>query len=239
MIHYGLAIPGILLVLGILPVLGISPVLYLSCPMTLSSTLWHAHPDLATACLNHPFVQGIADGSLPTATFAHYVGQDAFFLAAFARAYSIAAAKTTGSKDFEAFHTLASGVLEELKLHQSYAATWGVDLSTVQPSSTTQSYTDFLLATAWGQGIGLTVVAMAPCMRLYAFLGQELAKPGIPEHAYADWIRTYSSPEFEQLAQQLEALLEQHATLTAATQSAYRYAMVCERNFFQAAWELR
>lgn len=207
-------------------------------PMTQSTTLWQANQDLAKACLTHPFVQGIADGSLPTATFAHYVGQDAFFLAAFARAYSIAAAKTSDSKDFEAFHALASGVLDELKLHQGYAATWGVDLSTVQPSSTTQSYTDFLLATAWGQSIGLTVVAMAPCMRLYAFLGQELAKQEMPEHAYTDWIRTYSSPEFEQLAQQLETLLEQHAILTAATQSAYRYAMVCERNFFQAAWEL-
>jgi thiaminase (transcriptional activator TenA) len=205
--------------------------------MTKSSALWQANQDLAEACLTHPFVQGIADGSLPTATFAHYVGQDAFFLAAFARAYSIAAAKTSDSKDFEAFHTLASGVLEELKLHQSYATIWGVDLSTVQPSSSTQSYTDFLLATAWSQNIGLTVVAMAPCMRLYAFLGQALAKGGIPEHAYTDWIRTYSSPEFEQLAQQLETLIEQHAALTTTTHSTYRYAMVCERNFFQAAWE--
>ncbi len=205
--------------------------------MTKSADLWQANHDLAQACLTHPFVQSLADGSLPPATFAFYVGQDAFFLAAFARAYSIAAAKTTGISGFEAFHTLASGVLEELKLHQGYATTWGVDLSTVQPSSTTQSYTDFLLATAWSQSIGMTVVAMAPCMRLYAFLGQTLAQNGIPDHAYGEWIRTYSSAEFEQLAQQLETLVEYHTLFNTPAQSHYRYAMVCERNFFHSAWQ--
>ena len=61
--------------------------------MSLATTLWQTHQDLAVACLHHPFVQGIGDGTLPRATFAYYVGQDAFFLEAFARAYSIAAAK--------------------------------------------------------------------------------------------------------------------------------------------------
>jgi thiaminase (transcriptional activator TenA) len=204
--------------------------------MTKSITLWQANQDLAQACLNHPFVQNLGKGNLPPDTFAFYVGQDAFFLAAFARAYSIAAAKTIDISGFEAFHALAGGVLEELKLHQGYAATWGVDLATVQPSTTTQSYTDFLLATAWSQDIGMTVVAMAPCMRLYVFLGQTLAQTGIPDHAYSEWIRTYSSNEFEQLAQQLEALVEYHTPFNTSAQAHYRHAMRCERNFFQSAW---
>jgi thiaminase (transcriptional activator TenA) len=61
--------------------------------MTLSTLLWTANKDLAAACLEHPFVQGIGDGTLKQEKFAYYVGQDAFFLEAFARAYSIAAAK--------------------------------------------------------------------------------------------------------------------------------------------------
>lgn len=206
--------------------------------MTLPNDLWQANQDLAHACLVHPFVQEIADGSLPKSQFAYYVGQDAFFLKAFARAYSIAAAKTETLQDFQVLHQLATGVLEELQLHQGYAAAWGVDLQQVQPGFATQRYTDFLLATAWSQEIGLTAVAMAPCMRLYAFLGRELAAGGIPEHAYSDWIRTYSSSDFDQLAQQLDTLVEQYAVSTAATQSAYRYAMHCERDFFQAAWEV-
>ncbi|MGB3573696.1 MAG: TenA family protein [Phormidesmis sp.] len=205
--------------------------------MSLSSQLWQANQDLTNASLQSPFVQGIGDGSLPKEKFAYYVGQDAFFLEAFARAYSIAAAKAPDWKSFQIFHELANGVLQELNLHQGYAKSWNVDIKSVTPSSTTRQYTDFLLATAWSQPVGVTAVAMSPCMRLYAHLGQALAKGGNPSHQYQDWIATYSSDEFEPLAQQLEALVDQLSTDTATTRSTYRYAMVCEKDFFQAAWE--
>ncbi|MEL6228302.1 MAG: TenA family protein [Cyanobacteria bacterium J06627_3] len=204
--------------------------------MALSSKLWQQHLDLANDSLAHPFVQGIADGTLPKATFAYYVGQDAFFLEAFARAYSIAAAKAPTWQSFNVFHDLAAGVLTELKLHQSYAKTWNVDLAQVSPGTATRQYTDFLLATAWSQPIGVTAVAMSPCMRLYAYLGQQLAQGGIPDHAYGDWIATYSSDEFEPLAAQLEAIVDDYAEESELIRSTYRYAMVCERDFFQAAW---
>lgn len=204
--------------------------------MSIAIQLWQANQDLAVACLNHPFVQGIGNGTLPKSNFAYYVGQDAFFLAAFARAYSIAAAKVGNWSGFNTFHELAGGVLQELKLHQGYANQWGVDWQTVQPGTATRRYTDFLLATAWSQEVGVTTAAMLPCMRLYAFLGQSLAENGIPTHAYSDWIQTYSSDEFEPLAQQLATLADNYATLTPLVQSTYRYAMQCELDFFQAAW---
>lgn len=205
--------------------------------MTLSSDLWQSNQDLAQECLAHPFVQGIATGTLERRKFAYYVGQDAFFLEAFARAYSIAAAKCPDWDGFNTFHNLASGVLEELSLHQNYATAWGVNLHQIEPAIATRRYTDFLLATAWGSEIGLITVAMTPCMRLYAFLGQELAKNSIPEHTYTDWICTYNNPGFKQLAQQLEQLTDQYAQLSAAVKSSYRYAMLCERDFFQVAWQ--
>lgn len=202
--------------------------------MTLSLDLWQANHDLAHACLHHPFVQGIATGTLDRQRFAYYVGQDAFFLEAFARAYSIAAAKAPDWEGFSTFYALAGGVLEELRLHNTYAAQWDVDLHSVTPGTATRRYTDFLLATAWGHDAGLTAVAMAPCLRLYAFLGQQFAVGGIPDHAYSDWIRTYSSPDIEQLAQQLEGLVNRYAPSSLA-ESTYRYAMVCEYEFFAAA----
>lgn len=205
--------------------------------MALSAKLWQQYLDLANESLAHPFVQGIADGTLPKQTFAYYVGQDAFFLEAFARAYSIAAAKAPTWQSFNVFHDLAAGVLAELKLHQSYAQSWSVDLAQVKPGTATRQYTDFLLATAWSQPIGVTAVAMSPCMRLYAYLGQQLAQAGIPDHAYRDWIVTYSSDEFEPLAAQLEAIVDDYAEDTELIQDTYRYAMVCERDFFQAAWQ--
>lgn len=205
--------------------------------MNLSEQLWQANEDLAQACLDHPFVQGIGDSSLEEAKFAYYVGQDAFFLEAFARAYSVAAAKAPSWSGFEVFHDLAGGVLQELTLHQGYAQTWGVDLRSVVPGSATRQYTDFLLATAWSQQVGITAVAMSPCMRLYAYLGQSLAQANPLEHRYSSWIRTYSGDEFQPLVQQLEQIVEEYATDIPLTRSTYRYAMQCERDFFQAAWQ--
>ncbi|MEC4815504.1 MAG: TenA family protein [Scytonema sp. PMC 1069.18] len=207
--------------------------------MTLSNELWSANQDIAQACLNHPFVQGIGDGSLEQQKFAYYVGQDAFFLEAFARAYSIAAAKAPDFSALAVFHSLTGGVLQELKLHEDYATQWGVDLRSMEPGTATRRYTDFLLATAWGGDVGLTAAAMSPCMRLYAFLGEQLAGNGIPTHRYADWIRTYSSDDFLPLTQQLESLVERYASPTDVVRSTYRYAMFCEQDFFQAAWENR
>jgi thiaminase (transcriptional activator TenA) len=205
--------------------------------MTTSYDLWQANQDLSAACLQHPFVRGIADGSLPQNSFAYYVGQDAFFLGAFARAYSIAAAKAPDWEGFEIFHNLGGGVLEELRLHRGYAAKWGVNLQETKPGIATRRYTDFLLATAWGSGVGLTAAAMTPCLRLYAFLGQQLAQPYILQHAFSDWISTYSSDDFEILAEQLETLLDRYAESGLELESTYRYAMLCEKDFFQAAWE--
>jgi thiaminase/transcriptional activator TenA len=205
--------------------------------MALSHQLWQDYQEIAIACLHHPFVQGIGDGSLPETRFAYYVGQDAFFLEAFARAYSVAAAKAPDWKAFQVFHNLAAGVLEELNLHEGYAQKWGVDLRQVKPGAATRQYTDFLLSTAWSQDPGATAVAMAPCMRLYAFLGRSLAKAGIPDHRYRQWIETYSSDEFEPLAQQLEDLVNEQAVDSSLIRSNYRYAMECELNFFEAAWK--
>ncbi|MBW4601564.1 MAG: TenA family protein [Calothrix sp. FI2-JRJ7] len=206
--------------------------------MSISSTLWRRNQDLAQACLDNPFVRGIGDGSLPRHKFAYYVGQDAFFLEAFARAYSIAAAKAPDFKGFRTFHALAGGVLEELQLHQSYAKTWGIDIKSVSPGAATRRYTDFLVATAWGENIGLTATAMSPCMRLYEFLGKELAHDGIPEHDYSEWIRVYSGADFHQIAQELDDLVDTYTTEIDTVHSTYRYAMQCELDFFQAAWTI-
>jgi thiaminase/transcriptional activator TenA len=206
--------------------------------MEIAETLWQENQDLAIGCLENAFVQGIGDGTLPKAKFAYYVGQDAFFLEAFARAYSIAAAKAPDWNGFGVFHNLAEGVLQELQLHEGYAAQWGVNLKAVEPGAATRRYTDFLLATAWSQDVGITTAAMLPCMKLYAFLGQKLAQTQAADHAYTDWIRTYSSDEFEPLADQLAQLANEYTTLTPMVRSTYRYAMQCELDFFEAAWQI-
>jgi len=204
--------------------------------MDYAANFWQANRLLAQACLQHPFVQGLATGQLSVERFADYIGQDSFFLQSFARAYSLAAAKAPNWASVCTFHQLAGGVIQELQLHQAFAADWQVDLNVVQPNPATQRYTDFLQLTAWSSDLGTLAAAMAPCMRLYAYLGQNLASTQAASQRYSAWIETYSSNEFEALVRQLEQLVNQHSYNLASAAQAYRYAMQCEYDFFEAVW---
>jgi len=206
--------------------------------MSLAKKLWAENEDLAQAALTHPFVQGLRTGKLPRETFQHYIAQDAFFLDAFARSYALALAHSPDQEGIRDFFELLAGVQEELRLHASYAEKWGVSLSDVTLDSATLDYTNFLLGIAFLRGTGETCAAMTPCMRLYAFLGQSLAADiGHIEHQYMEWIRTYSSPDFEALAARLEGLLDRYTPDTDAVHIAYRRAMTLEVAFFEAQSE--
>ncbi|GAB6876371.1 TenA family protein [Thermaerobacter litoralis] len=210
-------------------------------PEGLAGRLWQQNLDLARRCLEHPFVQGIGRGDLPRSRFAWYVGQDAAFLEAFARAYALALAKAPDLEAMTALQELLQGVLDELRLHRAYAARWGVDLRP-EPSLATRAYTGFVLEVAWSRPVGLIAAAMTPCMRLYAFLGQSLGSGQRPDNPYRDWIATYASPDFAALAARLENLLNRWNAGASALQppaevaAVYRTAMALELAFFEAAW---
>src|SRR6266851_2913140 len=158
----------------------------------LHDILWTANFDLARSCLAHPFVQALGSGTLKAALFRAFIAQDAFFLHAFLKAYALALARSDDVETLTSFYELIKGVLEELKLHRAYAAELGTDLESVIPNPARRAYTDFLLRTAWHTSLGETVAAMTPCIRLYAYLGRELALQCSPHHPYRRWIEAYS-----------------------------------------------
>jgi thiaminase (transcriptional activator TenA) len=202
--------------------------------MSLAEMLWRENQDLARQTLAHPFVRGIGRGTLPGSNFAAYIGQDAFFLDAFARAYALAAARSPDRQGVHEFARLLNGVLEELELHATYAARWGIDVVAIEPMDATLAYTDFLLKTAAFGSVAETCAAMTPCMRLYAYLGQSLAADGVDDgNPYADWIHTYGAPEFDVLATTLERLLDRYADERQG-RAPYRRAMQLELAFFEA-----
>ena len=201
-----------------------------------AADLWRRSRDLADACLEHPFVQGIASGDLPLERFRVYVAQDAYFLEAFARGYALALARCPDREGIGVLKDLLVGVFEELRLHQGYAERWGISLSP-EPLPATSAYCDFLLSTASLEPSGHTVAAMTPCMRLYAFLGQQLSLKLNPESPYREWVETYSSADVEALASRLEELLDRYGGDPERLAWLYRRAMELELAFFQAAWE--
>lgn len=202
--------------------------------MMLSAQLWSDNADVASEVLGNRFVRGISDGSLPREIFAGYIAQDAFFLESFARAYALALARSSDTATLLTLADLLGGVRQELGLHASYAGSWGIDMAGVTPRPATLAYTEFLLATASTQDLGVIYAAMTPCMRLYAWLGASL--DAVKAGPYAQWVQTYADPGFEETAASLERLLDDQADDTSAVRTAYRRAMRLELEFFEASF---
>ncbi len=209
--------------------------------MSLARDLWQEARPAAERCLLHPFVQGLGDGSLPSDRYRTFIAQDAFFLDVFARGYAYCADQAPNGEDAAAFRRLFDGVREELRLHATAASDLGIDLDHIEPLPATLDYTGFLeecLDSDNGASTGITVASMAPCMRLYAYLGQALIAAGSDPGPYRAWVEEYASPGMEELAQTIESLLDRTVTTPEQDEARERYhrAMDLEYAFFDAAW---
>ena len=80
--------------------------------MLLHERLWKNNLDLAQRCLEHPFISGLGDGTLPVSAFRRYVAQDAYFLRAFLSAYALCTAR---SPDIEAAAVLVE--MQRISVH--------------------------------------------------------------------------------------------------------------------------
>ncbi len=69
----------------------------------LHDTLWAANVDVAQACLAHPFVRALGDGTLAPDLFRAFIAQDAFFLRAFLKAYALALARSEDGGTIDLF----------------------------------------------------------------------------------------------------------------------------------------
>ncbi len=163
---------------------------------------------------NHPFVQGIGDGTLPLPRFKFYIRQDYVFLVEYSRVLALETAKGIDLTTMEKFAELLHATLHtEMALHRSYAQKFGIgqeELAQTKPAPTTYAYTRYLLNTAALGSFGEIAASLLPCQWGYAEIGTALAKRGEPKDQplYAEWIRTYASPEFAALAGWLRSLVD-------------------------------
>ena len=201
------------------------------------------------AILEHPFITGIGDGSLPVDRFKYYVIQDYVYLIDYSRALAIASARAIDLQDMSWFAGLLDETLnQEMALHRSYCQEFGInlqELESVEPASTTKSYTNFLLKTAYQGSFGELVASLLPCQWGYWEIGDHLLKRGLPTSAplYAQWIKMYTSEEFTELAHQIREMADRiggGAGLAeqAAMRQAYTDSVRLEHRFWDMAYGL-
>jgi thiaminase (transcriptional activator TenA) len=168
---------------------------------TFTDGLWRDIAGLYRAILDHPFLTGLADGSLPPGSFAFYVIQDALYLRDYARALAAVASRADDGAGAEMFARHAAGVVSvERQLHDTLLGALGLDpaaISAAEPAPTTLAYTSYLLATARGGSYAEGVAAVLPCYWIYREVGRELQRHGSPDPRYQRWIDTYGGEAFD------------------------------------------
>jgi thiaminase/transcriptional activator TenA len=175
--------------------------------------LWHGITDVYDAILDHPFLRGLTDGSLPQQAFAFYVVQDALYLREYARALAAVASRAPDAAGTAMFARHAAGIVAvELSLHESLLADLDIDPASVdaaEAAPTTVAYTSYLLATAYGGSYAEGVGAVLPCYWIYAEVGRHLLGRGSPTPRYQRWIDTYGGDEFDAEAREVIAVTDE------------------------------
>ena len=212
---------------------------------TWTAALWSDIAGTYAAILDHPFLAGLTSGELDPAAFSHYVTQDAHYLRDFARSLTIVGAKAPTHADTGMFARHAAGTVEvEMALHDTLLADLGlspaaVDATVVAP--TTQAYTSYLLAVAYGGNFAEGLAAVLPCYWIYAEVGAALVAQGSPDPRYQRWIDTYAGEEFTAVVAEVLALSDRvGATLSPLEDARARRHFVTtaryEWMFWDAAW---
>src|SRR5258708_11661247 len=93
---------------------------------TAASAEWRAYTE-------HPFTNGLADGTLAEAAFRHYLVQDYLFLTELARAYALSVYKSPKLADMREAAAGLSAILDiEMNLHLKLCAGWGLSPSDLE-----------------------------------------------------------------------------------------------------------
>ncbi|MGE0116553.1 MAG: thiaminase II [Dongiaceae bacterium] len=193
----------------------------------------------ATAALRRriremPFNAELAAGTLDADRFRFYMLQDALYLADYARALAIAAARAPEADAVARFARCAEGaIVVERALHEGFFVRFGLGKEQVaasEPSPTCLAYTSFLLAAACTQSYEALIAALLPCFSIYREVGLDIAARSAPTNPYRAWIDTYADPAFGETVEAVTAIVDRAA---AGTSPASRRAML--RAFVRSA----
>lgn len=158
--------------------------------------------DIWEGYLRHPFITGLADGTLDEEKFLGYLIQDTLYLREYARVYAMAMYRSHSIEEIRAYYSILSFVNEG---EGSFRLEWlkkagldslAIDKMPLRPQN--QAYCDFMLETAERQGVSEIMMAVLPCMFSYAWIFQKIAQntPGVRESKYWPFIEAYISTAY-------------------------------------------
>lgn len=195
------------------------------------------------ASFEHPFVTGIADGSLPLDCFRYYVMQDSYYLAQFARIQALGAAKALDLYTTHRLAVHAQGTYEaELSLHENFSNRLGIteeEKQQFEVAPTAYAYTSHLYRAAYSGHLGDIIAALLPCYWLYYEIGERLQGSTPEEPIYQEWIAAYGGDWFRELVEeQINRLDEIASQVTEADRVRMEEHFVISSQYEYLFWDM-
>ncbi|RBW69085.1 thiaminase II [Bacillus taeanensis] len=195
------------------------------------------------ASFDHPFVTGIADGTLPLDCFRYYVKQDAYYLSHFARVQALGAAKAGDLFTTSRLAAHAQGTAEaELSLHENFSKRLDItdeEKANFKPAPTAYAYTSHLYRAALNGHLGDIIAALLPCYWLYYEIGERLQGEKPEEPIYQEWIAAYGGEWFRELVEeQINRLDELAARVTEEDRNRMKEHFIISSQYEYSFWEM-
>lgn len=183
--------------------------------MSFCDTIWDEVAPLRRAILAQPFLSELAEGTLPTDSFRHYILQDSLYLAEYARVLALAAARApTAAGRLEFSDGAKVAVQVEEILHQAFFAQFGVTPAMVAQAEATPAclgYTSYLSSLAATRSYEELIAGILPCFWVYWEVGCAIKPRALSPNPYAAWIDTYAAPSFGEATMRVRALVDEAA----------------------------
>lgn len=183
---------------------------------TTTERLLHATQDIWEGYLKHPFVRGIADGSLAIQKFRFYLLQDYVYLFDYAKVFAQGVVKSRDPEVMRMFSSYVASILGgEMEIHRGYMKRLDIseqDAARVQPSLSNSSYTAYMRAVAAEEGPAEIMAAVLSCALSYEYIAKWIVAnyPDADKHEfYGEWVQGYASESYAEENRRLVAYMEQ------------------------------
>ncbi len=219
--------------------------------MTTTERLLNASKEIWEAYHEHPFVQGIADGSLDKEKFKYYMIQDYLYLIDYTKVFAIGAAKASDLSAMKLFAGYTHAILDgEMDIHRAYMARLGITPEEAEHADVALdnlSYTSYMLRVAYEEGQAEVAAAILSCAVSYEVIARKIVEdhPEALNHPfYGEWVSGYAADAYHEENQVLIDLMnrlsegyseEQLKHLEEIFMACSRYEMA----FWNMAWEMR
>ena len=219
--------------------------------MTTTQRLLAATEDIWAEYHTHPFVRGIADGTLDEEKFRYYMVQDYLYLIDYAKVFAIGVAKARDPETMRLFASYVHQILDgEMDIHKGYMQRLGIPLEEAERAPVALdnlSYTSYMLRVAYDEGPAEIAAAILSCALSYEYIAKEIVArdPAAADHPfYGEWVRGYADPGYAASNQVLVDLTERLTRDYSEAQLEHltEIFIACSRYegaFWDMAWEMR